>query len=336
MRPAEVAKPLGVFVLVVVVVVAGTAVVSLAVESDSPSEPDSENVQGQSPAQFDPDRVNPDVDPETGDLTITDEEGHKRILVDNRHGNRLSRDEIGPVVEALTEAGHEVDFGASTGSSNFGTEDYNATLQQYDAVVVAFPTRSFTEGERLALQNFTENDGRVVVLAEPPQTVVSGAGFAATANRISFGADDMTWNYGVRAGVEALYNMDDDATDNNFRSINAEPADDDSNLTQGVEEISFDYAGYAVINDSTDAEVLFTASDGTRKLETRRAGTFPTVVRNDTMVFVTDSDFMTTSELYDADNEVFVSNLMNFLVSGDKPDDVPRTPTPEGANETDF
>lgn len=336
MRPAEVAKPLGVFVLVVVVVVAGTAVVSLAVESDSPSEPDSENVQGQSPAQFDPDRVNPDVDPETGDLTITDEEGHKRILVDNRHGNRLSRDEIGPVVEALTEAGHEVDFGASTGSSNFGTEDYNATLQQYDAVVVAFPTRSFTEGERLALQNFTENDGRVVVLAEPPQTVVSGAGFAATANRISFGADDMTWNYGVRAGVEALYNMDDDATDNNFRSINAEPADDDSNLTQGVEEISFDYAGYAVINDSTDAEVLFTASDGTRKLETRRAGTFPTVVRNDTMVFVTDSDFMTTSELYDADNEVFVSNLLNFLVSGDKPDDVPRTPGAEDINESDF
>jgi hypothetical protein len=335
MRPAEVAKPLGVFILVIVVVVAGTAVVSLVVESDSPSEPDSESVQGQSPGQFEPDRVNPDVDPETGELTITDEEGHKRILVDNRHDNRLSRDEIGPVVEALTEAGHEVDFGGSTGSGNFGTDDYNTTLRKYDAVVVAFPTRSFTEGERLALRKFTENDGRVVVLAEPPQTVISGAGFAATANRLTFGADDTTWNYGVRTGVEALYNMDDDATDNNFRSIDAEPVADD-NLTEGVEEISFDYAGYAVINDSTDAEVLFTASDGTRKLETRRTGPFPTVVRNDTMVFVADSDFITTSELYDADNEVFVSNLMNFLVSGDKPDDVPRTPGAEGINETDF
>lgn len=335
MRPAEVAKPLGVFVLVVVVIVAGTAVVSLALESDSPSTPDSENIQGQSPGQFEPDRVNPDVDPETGDLTVTDEEGHKRILVDNRHSNRLSRDEIGPVVEALTEAGHEVDFEASTGSDNFGTTDYNATLQAYDAVIVGFPTSSFSEGERLALQNFTENDGRVVVLAEPPQTVVTSSGFAASATRITFGADDLTWNYGVRIGVEALYNMDDDATDNNFRSIDAEPVADDD-LTDGVEEISFDYAGYAVVNDSRDADVLFAASDGARKLETRRTGTFPTVVRNDTMVFVTDSDFMTTSELYDADNEVFVSNLLDFLVSGDKPDDVPATPTPDGVNETDF
>lgn len=328
MRPVEIAKPLGVFVLVIVVILGGTAVASLATGSDEAPPPDSENVQGQSPGQFQPHEVNPDADPETGALNVTAPEGNKRILIDTSHSNRIFQYKLEPVIEALTEAGHDVDYGADV--SKFGGADYNATLQAYDAVLVIYPTTGFSESQRVALENYTANDGRVVVLAEPTQPVV-GSGFVASVDRITFGANDMTWDYGVRIGAEALYNMNDDATDNNFRSVNAEPVADDD-LTAGVDEITFDYAGYAVLNQSTDAEVLFTATNGTRTLETRRNGTYPTVVRNGNLVFVADSDFITTSELYDADNEVFTSNLLNFLVSGDKPDDVPETPgqTPDG------
>ncbi|PSP75144.1 hypothetical protein BRC70_01860, partial [Halobacteriales archaeon QH_6_68_27] len=60
-----------------------------------------------------------------------------------------------------------------------------------------------------------------------------------------------------------------------------------------------------------------------------------TAVRTDNMVFVADSDFVDQSEVYDADNEVFVSNMLNFLVSGDKPDDVPET-TGENSSDGGF
>jgi len=312
MTLVDVAKPLGVFVLVVVVIVGGTAVVSLATGAGS-SAPDSRTVQGQSPGQFAPDRVNPDVDPETGNLTVSADEGTKRVLVDTRHSNQFDRHELEPVVEALTAAGHDVDFQTATSTDQFGVSGYNATLQEYDALLVVFPTEAFTESERADIENFTENDGRVVVLGEPTQTRVGG-GRGVSSERVSFGANEMTWDYGVRVGADALYNVDDDGNDNNFRSVDAEPATDDE-LTAGVEEITLDYAGYAVVNDSTDADVLYTAADGTRTLNSRRGGTFPVVVRNENVVFVADSDFVTAAEVYDADNEVFVSNLLEFLVS---------------------
>lgn len=325
MRPAEVAKPLGVFVAVVVVVLAGTAVASLATGSESVPPADGQNVSGQSPPQFQPAAVNPTVDPETGDLDVDAAEGTKRVLVDTQHGNQFDRAELEPVVEALAEAGHHVDFvGGSTGDG-LAQGDYNATLQRYDAVLVVAPTASFTKGERIALQQYADGGGRVVVLAEPTQMVVSGGGLVASATRVSFGANGLTQSFGVRIGAEALYNIDDERNDNNFRSVNAEPTADGA-LTDGVETITFDYAGYAVTTGDADADVLFAAVDGTRTLESRRTGTFPTVVRNGSVVFVSDSDFVTASELYDADNEVFVSNLLDFLVSGDKADDVPPTP----------
>lgn len=332
MKPGELLRPLGVFVLVVAVIVGGTAVAALATGSNPTPAPDSQQVQGQSPGQFQPDEVNPGVDPETGNLSVTAEAGNKDVLIDTQHANRFQRHELEPVVEALTAAGHDVDFTPSTREDSFGgSGDYNATLQAYDAVLVTFPTNDYTAAERTALREYTANDGRVVVLAEPTQLSV-GSGLASSAERVTFGANDLTWEYGVRIGADALYNMDDDANDNNFRSVDAEPVADDE-LTAGVDEISFDYAGYALVNDSTDARVLYEAADGTRTLETRRGGTFPTVVRNENVVFVADSDFITTKELYDADNEVFVSNLLNFLVSGDKPDDVPET---AGGSDDDF
>jgi hypothetical protein len=329
MRPAEMAKPLGVFVLIVIVVVGGTAVASLATTSDPTPTPDSEDISGQSPGQFAPERVNPQVDPETGTLSVSAEEGHKRILIDTAHSNRFDQYEIEPVVEALTAAGHDVDFESSS-DDEFGSGNYNTTLRPYDAVLVIFPTEGFSTGERLALANFTENDGRVLVLGEPTQSVVSG-GVIAAADRVTFAANDMSWNYGVRIGADALYNMNDEATDNNFRSVDAEPVTDDE-LTAGVEEITFDYAGYVVVNGSSDAEVLYSAADGTRTLNSRRGGTYPMVVRTDSVVFVSDTDFIRTSELYDADNEVFVGNLLSFLVGGDKPEGIPATPAPDDDN----
>jgi hypothetical protein len=126
----------------------------------------------------------------------------------------------------------------------------------------------------------------------------------------------MTRQFGVQIGAEMLYNLDDANNDNNFKSIYASPSGDGP-LTEGVETISLDLSGYAVVGETDAVDVLYTANEGTRTLESRRTGTYPVVARNGNMVFVSDSSFLLPSEVYDVDNEVFVGNLAEFLVSGD-------------------
>ncbi|MEF8853131.1 MAG: DUF4350 domain-containing protein [Haloarculaceae archaeon] len=333
MEPTDIAKPLGVFVAVIVVIVGGTAVAATAFGGGSPSVPDGQNVSGQSPGHYQPDAVNVEADPETGDIEVDAPEGEKKILIDTKHGTAVDGDSLEYVVEALTRAGHDVDIGAQTssGSSDGGfgsTSGYNATLQQYDAVLVINPTQGFTKAERAGLREYTEGDGRLVVLGEPTQ-LSGGGGLFSGPTTVSFGANDLTGQYGARMGAEGIYNMDDDRNDNWFKSVYAEPAGSGT-LTEGVDAVTFENAGYLVTSEGSDAEVVYTAADGTKTLETRRNGSYATVVRNDNMVFVADTDFMNKNEVYDADNEVFISNLLAFMVSGDKPEDVPET-----ANDTD-
>jgi len=98
--------------------------------------------------------------------------------------------------------------------------------------------------------------------------------------------------------------------------------------TAGVETVTFDTAGYVITN--TDAERKFTAVEGTRTLETRRPVTRPTAVRHDNVVFVADSTFITQSEVYDADNEVFIGNLLEFLLGGGMPSNNDNSGTQNG------
>jgi len=93
---------------------------------------------------------------------------------------------------------------------------------------------------------------------------------------------------------------------------------DEERYQRAVEESRGGQLDVRTVVRDDDADVLFTAVDGTRTLETRRTGTYPTVVRNDNVVVVTDASFVEPSELYDADNEVFAGNLIDFLAGGDR------------------
>ena len=320
MADASPGRLIGVFVVIVALAVVGGVVLGAAGDS---GQPDGAEVSGQSPAQFQPDAVNEEYDPETGNIEVDAGEQDKRILVDTRHGNQFSQTDLEPVVEAAFESGHTIEFGASAssdGRSRRGSgASYGETLSNYDGVLIVQPTGEFSQSERNALQNYTDAGGRVAVLAEPTQ-IQAALGLFGVPSPVSFGATNLTRNYGLQVGAEGLYNMNDDRNDNNFKSIYASPSSD-SSLTEGVETISFDQGGYVVVNenheDAGQIETLYTAAEGTRTLDTRRTGEYPVVARNDNMVFVADSSFIEQSEVYDVDNEVFVGNLVEFLVSGD-------------------
>jgi hypothetical protein len=312
-------KPLAVFILVIVVILAGTAVIGLL--SGTSGTPDGQRIDGQSPSQFQPSNLNQGIDPESGSLSIesgtstvggsTSSSGGS-ILVDLRHSNTVTQAELEPIESAMFSAGHSFEY-------DTGQDPLNETLDGHDGYLIVQPTEGFSESEREAVNEFTASGGRVVILGEPTQPRVTSSGLFGTSTAIvSFGADKLLDEYGISIGPELLYNTADESNDNGFKSIYTSPVRGNQ-LTEGVETVSFDRGGYAVTREDSRATTVFTAVDDTKTLETRQTGTYPTVVRNDDMVFVADSTFIKPIELYDTDNEVFVSNLMQFLLGGEDP-----------------
>jgi hypothetical protein len=306
----RIAKPLAVFVLLVVGLLLVTAAAAFVV-GEPPGSADGRAIQGQSPAQFQPGEVLVDTDPEEGGIAV--ERGEKRILIDTEHGNEFDRASLEPIAEALFTAGHDVTFSGEAGGTGV---EYAESLGEYDALVIIQPTGGFDESERNAVKNFTDGGGRLLVLAEPTQSEAGGL-FSAPST-VSFGAEALIAQYGLRVGADQLYNVNDSGNDNNFKSVYAVPSAE-SELTAGVERVTFDTGGYVVLIRETEAEVLLTAVEGTRTLQTRRAGEYPMAVRTGNVAFVADSSFIKGSEVYDADNEVLLGNLLAFLAGGEAP-----------------
>lgn len=321
MEPADVLQPLGVFVVVVLAVVAGTAITAVAF-SGSLSAADGADIRGQSPGQFQPSSVIADADDEAGEIELGAATEDKRILIDTQHGNRIDRDTLQPVVDALVAQGHTVRYTPSSQAT--GTQgSYNATLRRFDAVLIAYPTVEFSEDEIAGLQAYAEGGGRVVVLGGPTEIAVTTGLVGASTSTVRFGANTLVGEFGMQMGSDLLYNVDDENNDNNYKSIYAEPAGSGA-LTDGVETVNLDASGYIVVPEGSDAEPVLMAADGARRFSTRRGGEFVTAARNGNFVLVSDETFITDTDVYDVDNEQFVSNLLTFMVTGDKPDDVPR------------
>jgi hypothetical protein len=301
-------KPLAVFIILLAVFVGIIAAVGIV--GTSSSAPDGESIVGQSPQQFQPDNLQFPGDPEEGDISVSSELEGGDILIDLRHDNQISRAKLEPIETALQEAGHTVTY-------DTGGDTLQEQLADKEGYLIVQPTSSFADSERNTIQSFTADGGRVVVLAEPTQPAVTSQSlFGSSTSLVSFGADKLTTQYGIIVGPEVLYNADDDAMDNNFKSIYAEPTAGGS-LTSGAERITFDSGGYLLSTSQSEARPLFEAAEGTKTLETRREGEYITAMRNKNVVVVADSDFIRPSELYDVDNQVFISSLLEFLLPPD-------------------
>jgi hypothetical protein len=336
MRAAEIFKPIGVFVVVLALIVGVAALAPSIVEE----EPENETVnqtegEGQYYSQQAPDQYEPDnalsgnlTDPEEGQLRITNQtNGTQRILIDTRHSNGFEQDNLEPVVNALIRAGHVVKYQGDVESDDpFESANYNATLRQFDALLIIAPTSSFTDQEVAGIEAFAEGGGRVVATGEPTQTSAGGIFSSSTTTRST--VSELSMEFGMKLGTDELYNIDDAKNDDNYRSIHGKWAAPGP-VTNGVGTVDFETSGYIVLTNNSNARVKFRAANGTTRLSDRRAAEYPLVARTGNFVLVADSTFLFPTEVRDADNERFTSNLLNFLLTGEKPDDVP-----SAANET--
>jgi hypothetical protein len=307
-----------VFVVVVAAIVGGAAVAPYALGSaDTDSDPT--NVENQ---QFQPGTILPDETPEEGEISMESDATGKTVLVDVGHENDVTKTQLEPLLSTLVENGHRIRFYRGQRRS------LNESLRGADAFLVASPRQRYTSDELAGVEAFTDAGGRVLVMGDPPSVQASGGllfglgGLEPTASRTTA----LGSTYGVAYGSGYLYNMAEN--DNNYKSIFARPTGN-TELTSGVDRVVL---REAVPLRTAGATRALVGTDGTHLSTTRDAGEYAVLARSGNVVAVGDTGFVTRENAYDADNDVLVGNLADFLVDGEK---APGAPTPPGADQSE-
>lgn len=309
-------KQAAAFVAIVAVVVGGAAVAPFATGADAA--PDYAPVENEN---FRPDDIVVDESPENGRVTMDSSTSGKTVLVDAGHGNDFTRSDLSPLVSALTRNGHTVRF------YNGRRASLNESLRGADAFVVVNPREPFAPGEVDGVTAFADAGGRVLLLGDPPSTQVGGGFLFGFVERVGYRQTDVASSLGVAYGAGYLYNME--RNDANFKGVYATPTGSGP-LTAGVDRVVVREA-VPVATGSGSAALVGT--DGTTLSTTRRSGEYAVAVRNGDVVAVGDTGFLAPEDAYEADNEAFVGNLADFLVTGQKEPGAPADPDAERRGE---
>ncbi|WP_158853579.1 DUF4350 domain-containing protein [Halorhabdus sp. CUG00001] len=281
------------------------------------------NVTGQSPAHYQPSNLALDTIEKTGTVAVDDVSETKTVVIDLAHSNSITREDVTPLISALVESGHEVQFAGGSERSYARESKFNATLQDADAYVVAAPSRQFTPDHVSAVGAYAEAGGRVLLLEESPSAgSVSSMGLFVSIDRggIEGQLGPLGSRFDLAFGTSYLYNASHESV--NFKAVFAEPTGEDP-LLDGVEEVVFRDAVPVV--RGTDATALLRTDDGTRLESTRESSAYTVLARNGNVTAVGDTTFLTPRSVQEGDNEVLVGNLATFLVDGQKDPCVPTT-----------
>jgi hypothetical protein len=305
MRARDSLRVLGVFVLVVAVVVGGTGVATVV------AGPDARTYTSVEADQFQPSALLPTGDDNAGTVEMS-VQGEKTVVVDMAHDNAVDESDLEPLTSALVRNGHEVRV--------HSRGELNASLRRADAYVIATPRKPFTADEVAGLRSFVDAGGRLLLLSEPPKTTVQGGFFSVTFSTIGDTHTTVSSGYGLSFGDGYLYDL---SGERHFKSIPVEPTGE-ADLVDGVDQLVFREA--VPVTASDEATVVASDADETTLSTTRRAGDHAVVARNGGVVAVGDTDFLRSENAAVADNEVFVGNLADFLVSGEKTPGAPQPP----------
>jgi len=263
--------------------------------------------------QFQPSAIDAPTVDRNGTISYDDDGESKTIVIDVAHSNDVSEETLEPVVSALTAGGHTVQYHEA--SDEFDSDpaaDLNKTLRGADALIVVEPETRYTAEEAAGVSAFADAGGRVLFAAGPDSSGLGGllgllGGTQPTGDEFAA----VTSPVGIAYDTGYLYNMEEYA--NNFQTIYATPSTD-SELTDGVNRVVFDGPTPVV----ADGQTLLTTLEGTEHSETRETGAYSVFARSGNAIAVGDPGFMSSTNYNRADNDVLISNILEFLVTGEK------------------
>lgn len=247
-----------------------------------------------------PEAILADESAETGEIELDASGTEKTVVIDQSHNNSVSPEEISPLVTALTEAGHDVQFYTDRMASR---QSLDETLSSADAFVVIAPDDQYDTSERRRIAAFADDGGRVLLVNEPPRQAARGATASTPMTNLA-GA------FGL--GFDSGYLYDLAEYDTNHRAVYATPAGETA-LTDGVDRVTT-HTARPVVGGSP----LLVTNESTRLSTTRRQARYSVLARQGNAVALGDRSLLGTDYAYTADNEVLVGNLLEFLVSGSR------------------
>ena len=309
MAARELVAPAVAFVVLVAVIVGGAAAVPFV------SGGQSDDVTNLADRQTDVDAITPPEAAAEGEITMDSDADSKTVLIDRAHANQISDGKLSMLVNTLVANGHDVEFVTQEQARG---PAWNESLRSADALLIANPNQPYTPGQLAGVRAFTDAGGRVMLLSDPAsiqQFGIFGLGFQQQSN------DDPTLNseFGISAQSGYLFNMHE--YQQTFTSVYATPGD--GPLAAGIDRV---VVRDAAAVSTVDGQTALTAGERTRLSTTRRADTYGVAVRSGNVSMVGDTDFLTPESAYVADNNVFIGNIADFLVSGEKTANAPAPP----------
>jgi hypothetical protein len=315
MRRGDLLFRLAVFVAVVALVVAAATTV-FAPPDDTTPVPD--DPPPEHPA-YAADRLTIDRIPAEGSVTdrLPDNESEEKVvLIDAAHQNRVDREDLQPLVEALVRRGHEIRFLTAD-------EDIDSDLEAADAFVVADPGAPFSGAQVDQVDGFVNDGGRLLLLGEPNRQSISLGLFGASVSTERSRVTALAGRFGISFGTRYLQNMDHN--DGSFRNVVVEPA-------PGAEIQGVDRATTYVAAPVTtgEGETLLRTAPGTNVSGQDASGRFPVAVTDGSgnVLAIGDASLFAERHVSIADNEAVAAHAVEFLVSGDKRDGTPTNETP--------
>ncbi len=286
---------LGVFVTTVVVVVAGASAAPLLADR---------GIQPQDHPAYETGLV-PEKAPAEGQVGLEPTGDQGTIVIDAGHVNRFDRDEIQPLVEAITSAGYTVEFVQSATS-------IKAAVKGADGLVVIDPGLEYSPSEVTAVERFVASGGRLVMLGEPPRTQITGGPISLSIRTIRSQLDSLAAAFGIEFGEAYLFNTE--ANDGNFRNIFTRPRGG-SPLIEGVDRTAF-YTATPVT--ASDGETILQTGDRTRLVSGDTPGQYAVAVRSGNVLAIGDKTFLADNNFNVVDNDRFIENIARFLIGGDR------------------
>lgn len=239
--------------------------------------------------------------PSQGAVSVQKRDATGVVLIDIAHRNRMSQDEIKPLLGAITDAGYRIDLLE-------GDESLDRSLTRADAFIVIDPSAGYSDDEINRVETFVDRGGRLLLVGEPTTLDFVGFGIVERVNRLT----PLSSHFGFEFGEAYLFNME--RSDGNHQNVFAEPVGS-SRLTDGVSRTAF----YAATHISVrEGRPVLVAGPDTRSSRTDDTGTYPVAAVNGNVLAIADGTFLRRGNFNVVDNERLVRNIVRFLVSGDK------------------